>query len=304
MNITTNNAIANRNYTLSAAPTEKKGSSDTIVERIIDKTYLSANYAGSGLAGAVSGSAAWVTGGVPETFRTTGSAVKNILKTEKYGPVLKGVAATGALLAGAVGGALAAPVAFVWGAFEGTRPVDNAVPRQFTIGQGAKEAYSDVKGGLNKFGAGIREDMEELGNYKLKPGEKRIEIPLVRTLSTVVMGAVGAVVGGAVGIVTAATSAVTEAAKGIGAAFTDDRLNIAEKVFSSATSVVGGAAHGLSYGVRSGFATFGKTVEATWDKESPIAGAKKMFAEAGTSLAASVAPRKTLLEEKPLEPQT
>lgn len=301
MNITTN-TIPVRNYTLGeAAP--KRASSDTIVEQIVDKTYLSANYAASGLAGAVSGGGAYLTGAVPEAFRTTGNAVKNIIKTEKYGPVLKAVAATATLAAGTVAGVLAAPVSLVWGAFEGVGPIDNSVPRQFTVGQGAKEAYRDVKGGFNKFGAGIREDMEELGNYKLKPGERAIEIPLVRAGRTIIMGAVGAVVGGAVGLVTAAASTVTEVAKGIGAAFTDDRLNIAEKAFSGVASVVGGAVHGVSYGVRSGFATLGKTVEAAWDKESIVASGKALFTEASTSVAASVAPRKTLLEETPAQPQ-
>ena len=304
MNIQTNTNIPVRNYTPADAPAEKRPSSDSIVETIVDKTYLSANYAASGLAGAVTGGGAYVTGGLPEAFRTTGNAVKNIIKTEKYGPVLKAVAATGALAAGAVAGVLAAPVSLVWGAIEGVGPIDNNVPRQFTVGQGAKEAYGDVKKGFNKFGAGIREDMEELGNYKLKPGEKRIEIPLVRAGRTIIMGAVGAVIGGAVGIVTAAASAVTETAKGIGAAFTDDRLNIAEKAFSSVTSVVGGAVHGLSYGVRSGFATFGKTVEASWEKESIVASGKALIAEAGTSLSAAVSPRKTLLEEAPTQPQS
>jgi hypothetical protein len=300
MNIATQNIPVNRNYTFAAA--QDKRSSDTIVERIVDKTYLSANYAASGLAGAFSGAGAYVTGGLPETLKTTGSMVKNIVKTEKYGPGLKAVAATAAVAGGVVGGVLAAPVSLVWGAFEGTGPVDSNVPRQFTVGQGAKEAYRDVKGGLNKFGAGIREEMEELGNYKLKPGEKPIEIPLVRAGRTIIMGAVGAVIGGAVGIVTAASSAVSETFKGIGSALTDDRLNIAEKGFSAVNSVIGGAVHGLSYGVRSGLATFGKTVEASWEKESIVASGKAMFAEASTSLAASVAPRKTLLEEKAAKP--
>lgn len=302
MNISTN-TIPVRNYTLAEAPPERRSSSDSIVEQIVDKTYLSANYAASGLAGVFSGGGAYVTGGLPEAFRTTGNAVKNIVKTEKYGPVLKAVAATAALAGGTIAGVLAAPTSLVWGALEATGPIDNSVPRQFTVGQGAREAYRDVKGGFNKFGASIREDMEELGNYKLKPGERAIEIPLVRAGRTIIMGAVGAVVGGAVGIVTAAASAVAETAKGIGAAFTDDRLNIAEKAFSGVTSVIGGAVHGLSYGVRSGFATFGKTVEASWDKESIVASGKAMVAEAGTSISASVAPRKTLLEEKPAQPQ-
>jgi hypothetical protein len=303
MNINTNNIPAYRNNVTFSANQEKRASSDTLVEKIVDKTYLSANYAGSGLAGAVTGFGAYVTGGAPETFRTTANAVKNIVKTEKYGPVLKAVAATGALAGGAVVGTLAAPVSLIWGAIEGVGPVDNSVPRQFTIGQGASEAYRDVKSGFNRYGAGIREDMEELGNYKLKPGERPIEIPLVRAGRTVIMGAVGAVVGGAVGLMTAAASAVTETAKGIGAALTDDRLNIAEKGFSAVTSVIGGAVHGVSYGVRSGLATFGKTVEAAWEKESVVSAGRAMVGEASTSLSASVAPRATLLEERPAEPQ-
>lgn len=298
MNISVNNpTVAYRSLAQSSTPIENR-KSDTIVETIIDKTYLSANYAGSALAGATTGTGAWVTGGLPEAVKTTGSMVKNIIKTEKYGPVLKTVAATAALAGGIVGGAVSLPVSTIWGAFEGTGPVDNNVPRQFTIGEGAKAAYSDVKSGLNKFGAGIREDMEELGNYKLQPGEKAVEIPLIRAAKTIVMGAVGAVIGGAVGIATAAASAVTETAKGVGAAFADDRLNIAEKVFSGAASAIGGAAHGVSYGVRSGLSTLARTIDTTWDKDSLIEGGRTLFGEAGVSLSASVAPRATLLEEK------
>lgn len=303
MNITaTQNLNLNRhNVTLGAA--QEKRSSDTVVEKIVDKTYLSANYAGSGLAGAVTGFGGYVAGGVPETLHTTANTVKNIVKTEKYGPVLKAVAATGAVAGGAIAGVLAAPVSVIWGAIEGTRPVDHNVPRQFTIGQGASEAYRDVKGGFNEFGSDIRKEMDELGNYKLQPGEKPIEIPLVRAGRTIIMGAVGAVVGGAVGLVTAVTSAASEVAKGVGAALTDDRLNIAEKGFSAVTSVIGGAVHGLSYGVRSGFATLGKTIEASWEKESVVAAGKALVGEAGSSFAASIAPRQTLLEERPAQPQ-
>jgi hypothetical protein len=299
MNIATN--IPNQSYTFSAqgAPAKEKSSSDTLVEQIVDKTYLSANYAASGLAGAFSGLGGYATTGIPQGIKSTGSALANIVKTEKFGPVLKLVAATGALAAGVIGTAIAAPVSLVWGAFEGTRPVDSRVPRQFTISQGSKESYDDVSQGLKKFGKGIQEEMQELGSYKLKPGEKRIEIPLVRAAKTIVMGSVAAVVGAAVGLATFASSTVTEAAKGIGAAFSDSRLNVAEKAFSGVTSVIGGVAHGLEYGLRSGFSTLGQGIAATWDKESVVEGGRKIFAEAGTSLAASVSPRKVLLEERP-----
>lgn len=299
MNISAN-TIRNNSYTFSAeqAPAKAKSSSDTLVEQIVDKTYLSANYAASGLAGAASGTGAWVSTGIPTTLKATGSAVANILKTEKFGPVLKGVAATGALVAGVAGGIIAAPVSLFSGIWQGAGEVDNNVPRQFTVSQASKEAYTEVRDGLKEFGQGIQEDMQRLGDYKLKPGERPIEIPLVRAAKTLVMGSVAAVVGGAVGIATAATSAITEAGKGIVSAFADDRLNIAEKVFSSATSVVGAAAHGLSFGVRSGFSTLGQGIGDTWDK-GVVAGAKSIFSEASNSIAASVAPRSTLLEEKP-----
>ncbi len=298
MNISANTIRNSYTFNAEQTPAKAKSSSDTLVEQIVDKTYLSANYAASGLAGAASGTGAWVSTGIPTTLKTTGSAVANILKTEKFGPVLKGVAATGALVAGVAGGVLAAPVSLFAGIWQGAGEVDNNVPRQFTVSQASKEAYTEVRDGLKDFGKGIQEDMQQLGEYKLKPGERPIEIPLIRAAKTIVMGSIAAVVGGAVGIATAATSAVTEAGKGIADAFTDDRLNIAEKVFSSATSVIGAAAHGLSFGVRSGFSTLGQGIDQTWDK-GVVAGAKSIFSEAGNSIATSVAPRRTLLEERP-----
>ena len=302
MNISVNNNtnLIRNSYTSTpqAAPAEAKSSSDTMVERIVDKTYLSANYAASGLAGAASGTGAWVTTGIPTAIKTTGSAVVNILKTEKYGPVLKGVAATGALVAGVAGGAIAAPVALFSGIWQGAGEVDRSVPRQFTVSQASQEAYSEVRDGLKDFGKGIQEDMQRLGDYKLSPGERPIEIPLIRAAKTLVMGSVAAVVGGAIGIASAAAATVSEAGKGIVEAFTDERLNVAEKVFSSATSVVGAAAHGVGFGLASGLSTFGQGVGQTWDK-GVVAGAKSIFSEAGNSLATAVAPRTTLLEEKP-----
>lgn len=301
MNINTQSIPMARPAVVANAAREQRSNSDSLVEQIVDKTYLSANYAASGLAGAAAGTGAWVRSGVSETLKTTGSMVTNIVKTEKYGPVLKMVAATAALGAGLAGGALAAPVSLLWGAYAGTKPIDHSVPRQFTVDQGISRAYGDVQGGLTRTGAGIREEMEELGNYKLQPGERRIEIPLIRAAKTLVMGSVGAVVGGAVGLVTAAASAVTETAKGIAEAATDSRLNVGEKVFSAAASVVGGVAHGVSYGVRSGLATFGHTLEATWEKDSMVQGGRALAREVSGAVSASVAPRATLLEEQPVQ---
>ncbi len=301
MKVLANNTIAQQNYATSpqSAPSKEKAKSDSLVDKIVDKTYLSANYAASGLSGAAAGVGAWATEGVPQAFKATGSAVKNILKTEKFGPTLKLAAAAGSVVAGVVGGVLAAPISLVCGIWQGAGEVNNSIPRQFTVSQATQEAFSEVKEGLRDTGSSIVEDMQELGAYKLKPGERPIDVPLIRAAKTVVMGTLAAVVGGAVGLATAATSMVTEAGKGIAEAFTDDRLNIGEKVYSSVTSVIGAAAHGVSYGVRSGFSTLGQGIASTWDKDSVTDGAKKIFNEAKNSFAASVAPQKTLLEERP-----
>lgn len=302
MKVLANNTIAKQSYTASpqsAAPSNDKAKSDTLVDKIVDKTYLSANYAASGLSGAAAGVGAWATEGIPQTLRATGSAVKNILKTEKYGPTLKLAAAAGSVVAGVVGGVLAAPISLVCGIWQGAGEVDSSIPRQFTVSQATQEAFSEVKEGLRDAGSSIVEDMQELGAYKLKPGERPIDVPLIRAAKTVAMGTVAAVVGGVVGLATAATSMVTEAGKGIAEAFTDDRLNVAEKVYSSVSSVIGAAAHGVSYGVRSGFSTLGQGIASTWDKDSVADGAQKIFSEARNSFSASVSPHKTLLEERP-----
>lgn len=274
-------------------------SSDNLVDRIIDKTYLSANYAASGLAGGAAGLGAYVTEGLSSAAKATGSAVKNIVKTEKYGPVLKTVAATASVVAGAVGTVLALPVSLALGVWEGTKPVDASTPRQFTVKQGIQEAYSDVGKGLDQFGKTIEGSMKELGDYKLKPGEKPIEIPLFRTAKTIALGVVGTVVGGVVGLATAVTSAVAETGKGIVDAWKDSRLNVGEKLVANATSVVGGAVHGVSYGVSSGLGIVRTAIGETWDKDSVAEGGSKLFSRAASSLKASVAPRSTLLEERP-----
>lgn len=272
--------------------------SDSLVERIIDKTYLSANYAASGLAGGVSGLGAYAYKGLANGVKTTGSAIANIVKTEKYGPVLKAASASGALVAGVAATAIAAPVSLLWGIYEGTSPVDNSVPRQFTVKEGIEHSYSKVGGAMDRVGRELRQELREFGNYKLKPGEKPIEIPLVRAAKTALMGAVGAVVGGAVGVLTAVTSAATETARGVASAWTDSRLNLGEKVLANATSTVGGVVHGLSYGLSSGLSTFAHAIGDTYRDDSMIEGGKKLFKNAASALLVSVAPRATLLEEQ------
>jgi hypothetical protein len=270
--------------------------SDTMVEKIVDNTYLSANYAASGLSGAFSGVGAWTTTGVPQTLKSTGSILKNVWKTEKIGPTLKTLALVSAAPLMAVGGALALPVSLLAGVWQGAGEVDNDIPRQFTVSQAAKEAYTEVKGGLNSVGEGIQEEMQELGEYKLKPGEKPIDIPLIKAGKTLIMGAIGAAVGGIAGAVSAIAATATEGAKGIASAFTDSNLNIGEKVVAAGASVLSAPLHGAMYGLRTGLATVGNTIGKTWDKDSVVEGAKSIINDAKVGVAASVAPHAVLTQ--------
>jgi hypothetical protein len=275
-----------------------KSGSDTMVEKIVDNTYLSANYAASGLSGAVSGGGAFITTGIPQTFKAAGSVLYNVARTEKIGPTLKTLALVAAVPVAAVVGAIGAPVSLLAGIWQGAGEVDSSIPRQFTVKQAASEAYTEVKGGINSFADGIKKEMTELGEYKLAPGEKAIDIPLIKAGKTLIMGAIGAAVGGIAGAVSAIAATATEAGKGIASAFGDSNLNIGQKLFAAGTSVVSAPVHGAIYGLRTGLGTLGNAMGQTWDKDSIGAGAKSIFNDAKTGVAASVAPQTVLTQAK------
>lgn len=283
------------------APKVSTPDTAALVDRIVDNTYLSANYAASGLSGTVSGAASWVTKGAPETVKIAGSALKNLWKAETIGPTIKtlGMVAAAPLIAAV--GLIALPVAAGMGLFQGVGEVDNKIPRQFTVSQATKEAYTEVGNSLSEFGKETRESLAEFGNEKLEPGEKPFDIPLFKLAKTVVMGAAGAAIGGIAGLVSGAASMVTESAKGVVKSMTASELNIGEKVFSAGTSVLSGAAHGVSFGVRTALGTFANSVGTTWDKDSLVEGAKGIYNDAKGGISASVAPHTVLLEEKPAE---
>lgn len=276
--------------------------SDSTVEKIVDNTYLSANYAASGLSGGASGLGAWGTS-MPDTLRSTGSVLKNVYKSEKIGPTLRTLGLVAAVPVMAVGTAIAAPVSLFAGIWQGVKEVDSTVPRQFTVSQAAGEAYKDVGQGLSSVNKGIQEAMTEFGNIKLKPGEKPIDIPLIKAGKTLAMGAVGVMVGGAAGLVSAFAATVSEGAKGIVSAFGDSNLNIAEKFVAAGTSVVSAPVHGVLYGLRTGLATASNAVGQTWDKDSLTEGAKSIIKDVSVGVAASVAPHTVLTQEKQPEKQ-
>lgn len=263
--------------------------SDALVDKIIDNTYLSANYAASGLTGAASGSAAYLTTGLPSAVSTTGSILYNVARTEKLGPTLKTLALVSAVPVAAAATVLAAPVSLLAGIWQGAGEVDSSIPRQFTVKEAAKEAYTEVKSGLQNVTNDIQKEMKELGEYKLAPGEKAIEIPLIKAGKTLIMGAIGAAVGGITGAVSALTATVSEAGKGVVNAFADGNLNVGEKLFAAGTSVLSAPVHGALYGVRTALGTLGGALGQTWDKDSITEGAKSIYRNATSGVAASVA---------------
>lgn len=279
-------------------PTQEppKSGSDSMVESIIDNTYLSANFAGSGLAGGVAGGGAFLTNGLTGALSATGSILYNVARTEKIGPTLKTLALVAAVPVAGVATALAAPVSLLAGVWQGAGEVDSSVPRQFTIGEAGKEAYTEVRGGIRSVTNGIKEEMTELGNYKLAPGEKAIDIPLIKAGKTLIMGAIGAAVGGIAGVVSAVAATATEAGKGVVGAFSDGELHFGKKVFAAGTSLLSAPVQGAVYGVRTGLATFGNAMGTTWDKDSVVAGAKGIINDAKIGVAASVAPHSILTE--------
>ena len=269
-----------------------------MVDKIIDNTYLSANFAASGLTGAVAGTGAFVTTGLPQAVTTTGSILYNVARTEKIGPTLKTLALVATVPVAAVATAIGAPVSLLAGVWQGTGEVDSSIPRQFTVKQAAGEAYSEVRDGTKSFANGIKEEMKELGDYKLKPGEKAIDIPLIKAGKTLIMGAIGAAVGGVAGAVSAVAATASEAGKGVVNAFTDGNLNFGQKLFAAGTSVVSAPVHGTVYGLRTALGTFGGALEQTWEEDSIVAGAKSIYNDSKVGVAASVAPRTVLTQEK------
>lgn len=277
---------------------EPPAKSDALVDKIIDNTYLSANYAASGLTGAATGTAAFAVKGLPAAVTTAGSVLYNVAKTEKIGPTLKALSLVATVPLAAAATVLAAPVSLAAGIWYGAGVVDNGVPRQFTVSQAGEKAFSKVGGGLQSITQDIKKDMKELGEYKLAPGEKAIDIPLIKAGKTLIMGAIGAAIGGVAGVVSALTATASEAGRGVVNAFADEKLNVGEKLFAAGTSVVSAPVHGVLYGARTALGTLGGALSKTWDNDSLGKGAQSIYKNVTKGVSASVAPFTVLTQER------
>lgn len=287
-------ALAQRtSATNASAPQEK-----TMVDRVVDKTFLGANYTASAFSGTVGGLGGYARSVVPSTLKAAAAIVPNLWKAETIGPNLKILGTVAALPAVAAGAVVGLPVSLVAGLYHGASEVDSSKPRQFTIGPALREGYGDVKGGWEKMTEGIQKGMTDFAAEKLGEGEKPLDIPIIKTGKALAMGVAGAAIGGVAGLVSACVGTIRESAAGIGQAFKDENLNLPGKVIASAGAVVGGVVHGLTYGVATTVSIAGKGMAETWKQDSMVGGGKAIAQQAGKSVAASFNPKGTLLQER------
>lgn len=270
----------------------------TMVDRIVNGTYLSANFAASSVSGAVAGLGAFVRSAPGATLKTTASLYTNMWKAQTIGPNLKIIGSlVGAplVLAGAV---LGLPVSAAAGLFFGARQVDSDKPRQFTIVPAAQQGFARTKAGWEGAVAGLQSSLTEMGNQKLAEGEKPFDIPLIKTAKTLAVGAAAVAVGAAAGVACALVGTLSETGRGIAGAFQDESLNLPGKALGAVGAVIGGVVHGVSFGLTTTLSTIGQGLGETWKQDSIVGGGKSVLVEAGQSIAASAAPHTTLLQEK------
>lgn len=270
----------------------------TMVERIVDKTYLGANYTASAISGTVGGVGAYARSVVPATLKTTASFYKNFIKAETIGPNIKIIGSVVAAPVIAATAVLGLPVSAVAGLWQGASEVDSSKPRQFTIGAAAVEGYTETRKGWTGLAKGAVESFEEMGNEKLAEGEKPFDIPLIKTGKTVLAAAAGAAIGGVAGVVSAVLGTVREAGVGIYRSFADDSLHLGGKLLGSAAAIVGAPVHGAVYGVGTALSITGRAIGQTWKNDAMFRSLGQAVVSAKDSVSAAVAPESTLLQPK------
>lgn len=276
--------------------------SKSMVERIVDNTVLSANYLASGLSGGVAGTGAYGRSVVGASASTVASAYTNFLKAETIGPNLKIIGSL--LLAPAVvlAAAVALPVSIGAGIYQGAKQVDSSKPREFTVGDAAVQGYQKTREGWQEATKSLKESLDDLGNEKLDPGEKPVDIPLIKTAKTLAVGVASVALGGVAGVMCAIVGTGRQIAGGVARAFTDENLNLPGRVLAAGGAVVGGVAQGVTYGAASALSVVGKGIAETWKEDSLAEGASAAFDRASRSVAAAASPGSLLQPQAPTPP--
>ncbi len=296
MQISSQTAISTPRPSAPPPPPER-----TMVEKVVDRTILSANYLGSSLSGAAGGLGAFGSEAVQASVGTTASALVNLWKTETIGPNLKILGSLAAAPLVAAGAAVALPVCAVTGLFHGAQTVDRSAPRELTLGQAAVNGFEKTRQRFQDHTSEIRQDLAEFGSRKLEDGEKPIDIPLIKTAKTLAMGAAAAAVGGVTGVVCALVGTVRQVGVGLIRTLGDPNLNVPGKVLAGAGAVIGGTVQGLAFGTGSAVSILGKGLTETWKRDSIMQGTQAILRHAVESIKTAAAPETTLLEASPLK---
>ena len=276
--------------------------SRTLVERIVDKTMLSANYLASGISGGIAGAGAYGRSVLGATSSTTLSTWTNLWKAETIGPNLKVIGSIVAAPALVAVAALALPVSVVAGVAHGVHEVDSSKPREFTVGAAGVQGYAKTRGHWVEAEKDWQDGLARMGNEKLGPGEKPVDIPLIKTGKTLAVGAASAALGGVTGVVCATVSGVREVAVGVAKAATDDSLNLPGRALAAAGAVVGGITQGVAFGAASTIGTLGQGISQTWKNDSLVSGGRAAVRRAAQSVEAAASPESLLRDVPPAPP--
>lgn len=259
-------------------------SKDGVVDTVLSKL----NHASDGIAGAVAGTAGWVTTGIPQTARVATSLTKNVIKSEQWGPLLKLVGLPIGLAATAIGGALHLPIALAMGYQDGVDAARATSWGDPTVGKAAQSAYQHRTENLKDIGDRIVGGLNEFGDIKLAPGEKPVELPLIRTAKTLLMGVAGTTIGGVAGAVTALTATASSAIDRIGKTLGDSRVSVPKKIILSAGDLAMATVDGVKHGLRTGATVAGNATSKTWTNDSVTEGASSIYKDVKKRVADSI----------------
>ena len=273
--------------------------SKSIVNTIIDKTYLGANYTASALSGGIAGLGAYVTHAGGSMAKSFANVYPNLHKAEIIGPNITGIGYLVAAPTIVAATLLGLPASLFSGLVEGVKVVDSSHPREFTIGEASKAGYQDTSKDWNSYDNSVKEAFESMGNQKLAPGEKPFDIPLTKVGKSVAVGAAAAAIGGVAGVAGAAAMFGRESATGIASAFTHEDMSFGARLTVPVGAVLGAAGTSAVYGVSTAVYTVANGIHETWSNDSLVAGAKEVINDGARTIAVAIAPETALLHEVP-----
>ena len=273
------------------------------LDNIADR-YNTSRTIGNYTSGLVLGAAKEAVTTTLQAPRLAWEITENLWQAETIGPNLKILGTLAAIPAAA----LSIPCGPFYGAYQGVAAVADA-----RHNYGTDSVRPPLKrDAATHYARSVTTDIGPEGNdpktmtgkwiqglEKLAAGEKPVDIPIIKSVKSLAIGVTAAAVGGIAGAVTMIPSAGRHLGAGVVESLTDSSLGLGGKLLGTAGAVIGGAVHGVSYGVGTFASVTGQGFGETWKKDSVVEGGSRVFSQAWNSIAASVAPKGTLLKERP-----